>query len=278
MRDPFARDKQFRRLIRGDQAIDLVLANLELARDSYPDLDFDQVLARIELLADRVRERCSPGGSARYVIGQINWVLFVEEGIRGNLDDYYNPMNSFLNDVLDRRLGLPITLSILYERVATRAGLTLGFANLPMHFGLQMPGPDGPLFVDPFHEGRILDLPACQRFLSELSGRDITLGSDDFGSCSAADTMARMLRNLKAIYLQQKDFASALPIVRRLAALRSDDPLELRDWGMVSLQVDRPGEALEPLQRYVEARPDSPDAQAIRSLLKAARREVALRN
>ena len=87
-----------------------------------------------------------------------------------------------------------------------------------------------------------------------------------------------MLRNLKGVYLERKDFASALPVLRRLAALRHDDPLELRDWGMVSLQVARPGDALEPLERYLEAQPDAPDAPAIRSLLKSARREVAFRN
>jgi regulator of sirC expression with transglutaminase-like and TPR domain len=87
-----------------------------------------------------------------------------------------------------------------------------------------------------------------------------------------------MLRNLKSIYLERKDYALALPVVRRLAALRRDDLQEQRDWGMVSLQANRPGEALGPLGRYLEARPGAPDAQAVQSLLKAARREVAFRN
>ena len=278
MRDPFARDDEFRRLIQGDEDVDLVRVNLEIARDAHPDLDRTDVLERIEALADRVRDRCSPGSGARAMIGQINWVMFVEEGFRGNTDDYFDPANSYLGEVVDRKLGLPITLSILYREVARQVGLGLACVNLPMHFALKIAGRDEPLFVDPFHEGRLLDLPACERFLGELAGREVRLSAEECSGCDASVTVARMLRNLKAIYLERKDYASALPVVRRLAALRRDDLLEQRDWGMVSLQADHPGEALGPLARYVEARPTAPDAQAVGSLLKSARREVAIRN
>jgi regulator of sirC expression with transglutaminase-like and TPR domain len=278
VRDPFARDEEFRRLIRGDEGVNLIRLGLEIARDAYPDLDFGSVLAKIDALAERVRGRCSPDGGVRYLIGQINWVLFVEERFQGNVEDYYDPRNSYLNEVLDRKLGLPITLSLLYAEVADRVGLAVGCVNLPMHFALTVIGREEPLLIDPFHEGRILDLPGCDRFLSDLSGREVRLGAEELVACQPSVTVARMLRNLKALYLERKDFASALPVVRRLAALRPDDPLEQRDWGMVSLQVDRPGEALDPLQRYVEGSPLAPDAEAIRSLLKSARREVAFRN
>ena len=278
MRDPFARDEEFGRLIQGDEDVDLVRVNLEIARDAYPDLDQAEVLERIEALAERVRDRCSPDGGALYMVGQVNWVMFVEEGFRGSVEDYFDPRNSYLNEVLDRKRGLPIALSVLYAEVAARAGLALGCVNLPMHFALRVVGRDEPLFVDPFHEGRVLDLPDCERFLSDLAGRNVRLGVEEFAPCDPSVTIARMLRNLKGVYLERKDFASALPVVRRLAALRRDDLLEQRDWGMVSLQADCPGEALDPLGRYVEARPKAPDAEAIRSLLKSARREVAFRN
>jgi regulator of sirC expression with transglutaminase-like and TPR domain len=278
VRDPFARDDEFRRLIQGDEDVDLVRVNLEIARDAYPDLEEADILSSIEALADRVRDRCPKGGGARSVIGQINWVMFVEEGFRGNAEDYFDPRNSYLNEVMGRKLGLPISLSVLYQHVARLAGLPLACVNLPMHFALKVAGRDEPLFVDPFHEGRLLDLAECERFLGDLAGRNVRLTAEDCAACGPSVTVARMLRNLKANYLERKDFASALPIVRRLAALRRDDLLEQRDWGMVCLQADRPGEALGPLGRYVEARPDAPDAQAVRSLLKTARREVAFRN
>ncbi len=278
MRDPFSRDEEFRRLVQGDEDVNLVRLNLEIARDAYPDVDEADILERIDTLADRVRERCSPGAAARSVIGQINWVLFVEEGFRGNTEDYFDPANSYLNEVFDRKLGLPISLSVLYRDVARRVGLPLACVNLPLHFALKVAGRDEPLFVNPFHEGRVMDLAACERFLGGLAGREVHLSAEECAGCDASVTVARMLRNLKAIYLERKDYGSALPVVRRLAALRRDDLLEQRDWGMVSLQADRPGEALAPLGRYVEARPGAPDAQAVRSLLKSARREVAIRN
>jgi regulator of sirC expression with transglutaminase-like and TPR domain len=278
VRDPFARDEEFRRLIQGDEDVDLVRVNLEIARDAYPDLDEADVLAFLGALGDRVRDRCSPGAGPRSVIGQINWVLFVEEGFRGNTEDYFDPANSYLNEVVDRKLGLPISLSILYRDVARRVGLPLACVNLPMHFALKVAGRDDPLFVDPFHEGRLLDLAECERFLAGLAGRAVRLTAEEFAGCDPSVTVARMLRNLKATYLERTDYVSALPVVRRLAALRRDDLLEQRDWGMVSLQADRPGEALGPLARYVEARPGAPDAQEVGSLLKSARREVAFRN
>ena len=278
MRDPFARDEEFRRLIQGDEDVDLVRVNLEIARDAYPDLDDGEVLARIDVLADRVRDRCPVGGNARAVIGQINWVLFVEEGFRGNTEDYFDPRNSYLNEVIGRKLGLPISLSVLYRDVARRVGLALACVNLPMHFLLKVAGRDEPLFVDPYHEGRVLDLAECERFLGNLACHLVRLSPEEYSACDASVTVARMLRNLKAIYLERKDYGSALPVVRRLAALHLDDLREQRDWGMVSLQANRPGEALGPLTRYVEAKPDASDAQAVRALLKSARREVAIRN
>ena len=278
VRDPFARDPEFRRLIQGDEDVDLVRVNLEIARDAYPDLDPAEVLGKLDALVDRVRDRCSPDGGVRYLIGQVNWVLFVEEGYRGNIEEFYDPRNSYLNEVVDRKLGLPITLSLLYAYVAGRAGLPLGCVNLPMHFALRVMGREEPLFVDPFHEGRTLDVGSCERFLSDLAGRSVRLSAKEVSDCDPSVTVARMLRNLKSLYLEQKDFESALPVIRRLAALRRDDPVEQRDWGMVCLQVDRPGEALDPLQRYVETSPQAPDAEAVRALLKTARREVAFRN
>ncbi len=278
MPDPFARDPEFRRLIRGDERVDLVRVGLEIARDAYPDLDPEPILARIDALAERVRQRCAPEGGPRYIIGQINWVLFVEEGFRGNSEDYYDPRNSYLNEVLDRKLGLPIALAVLYAQIAGRVGLELGCVNVPMHFLLRVMRGDKLLFVDPFHEGRTLDLPGCERFLSDLAGRPVRVGPEDCVPCDPSVTVARMLRNLKTVYLEQRDYASALPVARRLAALRANDLAEQRDWGMICLQADRPGEAVDPLRRYLESAPHASDAGTVQSLLKGALREVALRN
>ena len=278
MRDPFAQSPEFRRLLGGDDDVDLARINLEVAADAYPDLDLSSCLARLDALADRVRARCPAPDQARQVIGQINWVLFVEEEFRGNGEDYFDPRNSYLNDVLDRKLGIPISLSILYAALASRVGLALRGVNLPMHFLLRATAEEPALYVDPYHEGLIRDRDGCEQLLGELAGRPVRLGFEQFTPCNASTVVARMLRNLKSIYLEQRDFASALPVVRRLAALGRNDLDGQRDWGVVCLHAGRPGEAIDPLHRYVEERPEADDIEAVRALLGTARREIAARN
>jgi regulator of sirC expression with transglutaminase-like and TPR domain len=212
------------------------------------------------------------------VLGQINWVLFVEEGFHGNTDAYYDPRNSYLNEVLDRKTGIPITLSILYWRLAERQGLAVAGLNLPSHFMLRVDQADTTLFVDPFHGGALLDRAGCAARIFELSGERVELTDEHFAPCPLDQVVARMLRNLKAIYLGSNDFTSALPVQRRLAALSRTDPREQRDLGMLCLQLDRPAEAIAPLQCYIDAAPESDDAEAVRALLRAARREVATWN
>jgi regulator of sirC expression with transglutaminase-like and TPR domain len=291
VRTPFDDSPEFLRLLERERAPvgeagpgmepDLVRVGLEIAGDAYPGLDPEPYLARVEGLVARVRDRCAEGGRPRQVLGQINWVLFVEEGFRGNTEAYDDPRNSYLNEVLDRRTGIPITLSVLYWRLAEGVGLAVDGMNVPGHFMLRMsagPGPgdaDAALFIDPFHEGALLDRAGCERQVARALGRDVALTEDQFRPCRRAEVVARMLRNLKAVYLRGDDYLATLPVQRRLAALRADDPQEQRDLGMLCLQVDRPAEAIAPLQSYLDARPDAPEARELRTLLRAARREVA---
>jgi regulator of sirC expression with transglutaminase-like and TPR domain len=278
VREFFPDSTEFGRLIRGQATVDLVGVALEIAGDAYPDLDADAYRARIDALAARIRDRCGDATRPERLIGQINWVLFIEEEFRGNVDDYQDPRNSYLNEVLDRKLGIPISLSILYATLAARVGLALSGVNLPLHFLLRVEDAEPARFVDPFHAGEILDHEGCERRISQIAGRSVTLGPEHLAPCSDATIVARMLRNLKAIYLQRSEPLAALPVVRRLAALHRDDLAEQRDWGTACLQADRPGEALAPLQRYADEAPEATDVEAVRLLLKAAWREVALRN
>ncbi|WP_435017377.1 SirB1 family protein [Tundrisphaera sp. TA3] len=278
MRDPFPETTEFGRLIRGVEPIDLVGVSLEIARDAYPGLDAGAILGQIDALARRVRERCGDRARPEQVIGQINWVLFIEEEFRGNVEDYQDPKNSYINEVLARKLGIPISLSVLYATLAGRVGLRLSGVNLPLHFLLRIDEPGPARFVDPFHRGAILDHRGCESLLARISGRAVTLHPEHLAPCAATTIVARMLRNLKGIYLQQADPASTLPVIRRLAALQRDDPGEQRDWGMACLQADRPGESIGPLQRYLQAMPEADDVEAVRILLRGALREVALRN
>lgn len=275
MRSPFAGSPEFERLLRRDARPDLTRIALEIARDAYPDLEPGPYLEWIEALAARVRDRAPAAAKARQVLGQINWVLFVEEGFQGNTEDYYDPKNSYLNQVIERKTGIPISLSVLYRAVAHRLGLEMEGVNLPAHFMLRVDRGDETIFVDPFHAGALLDRQGCERRVAELIGRPVVLSDREIAPCGLDLVVTRMLRNLKAIYLRGHDFSTALPVQRRLAALNPDDPLEQRDLGMLCLQLDRPAEAIAPLQSLLDARPEPEDADAIRALLRAARREVA---
>jgi regulator of sirC expression with transglutaminase-like and TPR domain len=274
----FEDDREFRRLLQGESPIDLAQVALEFARDAYPRLEPEPYLARIDALADRARERCATVDRPRLVVGQINWVLFVEEGFHGNTEDYHDARNSYLNDVLDRKTGIPITLSVLYLRIAERLGLGASGVNLPAHFVLRVDHGGETLFVDPFHAGAVIDGDGCRRLVARLLGPGEKVDADQLRPCPATTVAARMLRNLKVIHFQQHDYMAALPVQRRLAALRRDDPEEQRDLGMLYLRLDRPADALEPLQAYLDAEPRRTDAEEAAALIRAAKRAAAMRN
>jgi regulator of sirC expression with transglutaminase-like and TPR domain len=251
---------------------------LEIARDADPDLDIESYLKRIEGLAERIRPRCPPRAKVRDILGQINWVLYVEEELRGNQEDYYDPRNSFLNEVLDRRLGIPISLSVLYWTVAEQLGLSMAGVNLPAHFMLRVDEGERTWFVDPFHSGAVMSRQQCEKRLSEVLQEPVALTDSLVAACSIAVVVTRMLRNLKSIYLRTQDGPSALFVQRRLTALNPLDPGELRDLGVLCVQADHPGEAIDPLQAYLATAPSPEQAQEIRALLEAARRRVAQLN
>jgi regulator of sirC expression with transglutaminase-like and TPR domain len=279
VRDLFEKSPEFRRLLSGDETADLVQIGWEMARDDQPDLDATRYERVLDRLAERVRERCPSGAKVRHILGQINWVLFVEERFRGNTDDYRDPRNSALNQVIDRKLGIPISLSIVYRAVARRIGLELEGVNLPAHFMLRTAGSnDDAIFIDAFQQGTLLDLDGCKRAIESMVGQPIDWRAEHFAPCSISTIVTRILLNLKSIHLGQGDFADVIPVLQRLVALHPDDPDHLRDLGMAALATDRPGLAVDPLQRYLAIRPRADDSPTILDLLRQARRDLSSRN
>jgi regulator of sirC expression with transglutaminase-like and TPR domain len=273
--DRFVDSPEFKRLLEDAGDICLLRVALEIARDTYQGLGLEPYLQYVEELADRVRARCASHAGSRKVLKQINWVLYTEEGYRGNREDYFDPRNSYINEVIDRRIGIPISLSLLYQAIAKRVGIVLQGLNLPAHYMLRVEEGDELIVVDPFHDGEILDRHGCERRLSQIAQRSFILGEEYFAACRPRVTIARMLRNLKSIYLGTHDFISALPVQRRLTALIPDDPGEQRDLGMTCMYVDRHGEAIALLSAYLESCPDAEDGTSVRSLLAVATRVVA---
>jgi regulator of sirC expression with transglutaminase-like and TPR domain len=264
---------EFSRLAAGDNGADLTLVALEIARDTNPDLDTTRYLDRIDALADRVRPRVSGGASTEELLRQINWVLFVEEQFTGNEEDYHDPRNSDLSEVLDRRTGIPISLSVLYRAVAGRLGLILRGVNLPVHFVLRTEREDGvAIFIDPFHAGALLDQDGCRRLIASRASSVVELTQEQFLPCSITEVVARILRNLRAIHLQAGDVMSAAPVLRRLVALCPEVALYRKDLGLVLMGLDRPSEAIEQLSAYLEQAEQPKDSPEIRGLILDARR------
>lgn len=269
----FPDSPEFNRLVSGEKRVDLARVALEIATDLYPDLIPDEYLARIDAMADRVRERGLPEPLPDR-LQDINEVLFEEEGFTGNTRKYYDPRNSYLNEVLDRKVGIPISLSILYLAVAARTGLTVSGVNLPAHFLLRAGQGKDVVFIDAFSRGALLDTSGCEALLARLAARAVRLDPLILAPASPQVIVGRLLRNLKAIYLQSNDFASALPTLRRLTALDPRDRDEQRDLGLVCLYTQRPKQAIAHLQGYLHANPGAPDAATVGSAIAEAQRRL----
>ena len=272
---PFADSPEFQRLLAGEDHVDLARVALEIGRDAYPEIDVEVYLERIHRLAERARARFKPGSIARDILGQINWVLFVEEEFRGNKEDYYDPRNSYLNEVLDRGLGIPITLSLVYGTIAERLGLAMAGVDLPVHFMLRVDDGDETCFVDPFHGGAVYDRGGCERKLSEIAERHVTLSDAAVEPCSSRRVGFANAQKPQGNLREGGRYCVCLTHPAPINGDQPPQPGELRDLGVLCVQADRLGEAIEPLQAYLELCPETGDATEIRELLVSLRREVS---
>ncbi|MEK7840950.1 MAG: transglutaminase-like domain-containing protein, partial [Pseudomonadota bacterium] len=197
--------ERLQKMLVADQDLSLAEAALLLAKDEYPGLDVDAYLARLDELATRVRVRLPEGANIEDTLVTMNQILFDELGFAGNVDDYYDPRNSFLNDVLDRKLGIPITLSILYMDIASRLGLELEGVSFPGHFLVKFSTEEGDVVLDPFSGGTPLTEEDLVERLEEASGNEMIGGlslNELLEATDKRDILVRMLRNLKGIYLR----------------------------------------------------------------------------
>jgi regulator of sirC expression with transglutaminase-like and TPR domain len=273
----FAREPQFQKVVAGRTDVCLPGLLLEFAADAYPDVDVLACLAEIDRLGglakDRLMRRAGAGDlSCR--LAELSRLLYQDEGFRGNRDDYYDPRNSYLNEVLERRCGIPITLGIVYMAVAWRAGLPMqGFA-MPGHFVVGCPTCRGPLFVDPFAEGEVLDRQACQERIEQLTGKPGVVEEEHFRAARPREIAVRVLRNLKTSYAMRNEWLAMVSVQKRLTLLVPDSAEERRDLGLVYLRNGRAQRALEILEDYVR-RCGTDQAQEVKPYLRSARRMVA---
>jgi len=262
-----------------DERIDLLRAALAVARTHYPDLEVESYIRRLDHLAARVRAPISKVGDAAETIAAINQVLFVEEGFAGNQEDYYDPRNSFLNQVLDRKLGIPITLALVYMEVGRRVGLPLLGVGMPGHFLLKHYDPDGrAMIIDPFHRGVLLSEQDCQRRLKQIYGDQVTLQPGSLATVNRRQMLTRMLNNLKNIFVSVRDFRKALGIVDLVLAIYPRSPEDVKQRAVLHYNLGQLSRALGDFEDYLKMSPEASDADDIRQVTVAIRRNLAAMN
>lgn len=247
---------------------------LLVAAEEYVDLDLDRYLDAIEALAAGARARLSGDEGPAGVVAAINGHLFRESGFHGNETDYYDPRNSYLNDVIDRRTGLPITLSILYMAVARRLGHRLSAINLPFHFMLAWDLPDGPMLIDPFNGGAIVTRRDCADRLQRIVGHPIELGDQHFASVGVRPIARRLLNNLLGVYLRADQPTKALAALERMY-LAQPVPRDHRDRGGLLVRLNRLEEAQRAYLAYLSSAPRAPDREVIEQRLARLQRPHA---
>jgi regulator of sirC expression with transglutaminase-like and TPR domain len=212
-----------------EEDIDLGKAALLIASEEYPGLDLLRYLARLEAMAAAVRPQIAAAEDAQQKIEALNAYLFQEQRLRGNTQEYYDPRNSFLNEVLDRKLGIPITIAVVYIEVGRRAGMPLQGVGMPGHFIVKYDGSEAEIFIDPFHGGRILSRAGCEELIQQIYGEPVPFQETFLATVTPKQLLSRMLQNLKTIYLQGKRYLKALSVVERLLLLQPDAEQELKD-------------------------------------------------
>ncbi len=253
--------------------LDLAELALRLAVDQYPGLDVEAYLSELAGMAHEAKRYL--GGPAEARARGLCRYLFHDCGFRGNVQDYYDPRNSYLNEVLERRTGLPITLSAVAIAVGTRAGLQVVGVGLPGHFVAKLVAADGDVLFDPFHGGRILTPAECELLVEQVTGTPFHATPEALGAVDAGPFVARLLNNLKAAYLRRGDFAPAVRVIERLQQLDPSDILQQRDLGVSLMRVGQLGRAIDALAAYLAARPNASDAELVTKLLHQAQGEVA---
>jgi regulator of sirC expression with transglutaminase-like and TPR domain len=241
---------------------------LLVAREEYPQLPPEPYVARLDQIAEEVRDRLSDETAPLVVLQELVHTLYDRHGFKGNKEAYYDPRNSFLNDVLDRRTGIPLTLGIVLMEVGWRLGLPLEGVNFPHHFLVRYRGDAVRLLVDPFDGGEMRFEDEAQAFLDRVYGGMVRVRPSFLRRASRRDMLVRLLGNLKSLYVNAGDHPRAALAAERILILRPDAVTERRELGMILARMGRTGEARRHLAAFLELDPGSPEAPRVRAMLR----------
>ena len=254
--------ERFKRIVlRPEAKINVAEAALVIAADEYSDLDIDHYLAQLDALAEQVRPRLQAVETPREKLDVLNDYIFNELGFRGNRDEYYDPCNSYLNDVLERRLGIPITLSLVYLEIGWRLGCPLGGVAMPGHFIVKWKTDDLVIMLDPFDAGHIIgqfSLPQPANVQSRLSWVE---------SASQKQILVRLLSNLRGIFLEKRLDDRILLVLEKILLLQQDTADVLREAAGLAYELKRYRQAKDFLSDYVRRYPQARGVDEMRTRL-----------
>ena len=271
--------ERFATLLERDEAdIDLGRAALLFAQVEHPDLDVDGYLCRFDAMAADLRPRIGSGEEPGRVAETIAEYLFRELGFAGNETDYYDARNSYLNEVLDRRTGIPISLAAIYLELGKRLELPFEGVGFPGHFLVRLADPFMPVLIDPFGQGKLVTEDECRARLRAMYGDRVELTTSMLRPVGTRSILFRMLANLKGVYARQEEYARAARTIGLMLLVDPAAVTEYRDRGLMRFRASDLKNARLDLEHYLELLPEAPDADAIREQLALVDRLHARRN
>jgi regulator of sirC expression with transglutaminase-like and TPR domain len=262
-----ARQQFIREVRQPDEYIDLERAAFYMAQETYPDLDVEEYVALLDTMADEVRDRLPVEDYPLRTLKVLNDYLYQDLGFKGNQTEYYDPRNSFLNEVIDRRTGIPITMALVYLSLAQRIAFPMEGIALPGHFLIRPMQSEMAIFVDAFNQGEILFEQDCEALLHKMFGDRIAMREQFLAPATNRQFLARMLTNLKATYASSADVEGVLAAVERILILYPDAPIELRDRGIILFRLNRWVEARQDLEQYLAIMPQADDRFHVQHVL-----------
>lgn len=271
----------FATLVQQEDSIPLFEAALSIAQDIDPELDLDALQTETDTLAVRLKQRLPADASSLQKLRLLNHYFYNELGFSGNVNDYYNPDNSYLHRVLHTRRGIPISLAVLYMELARQIELDVQGISFPGHFLMKLSVQSGQVVLDPFNGTSLSREELEERIEPYILQQEFP---DDFqlsaylASASARDILVRMLRNLKALFMQHKRWQRLLAVQERLLILLPHDIAERRDRGIAFAHLDCPQAALQDLEAYLAQRPYAMDASAVQARLPELREAIGRLN
>ena len=262
-----------------DERIDLLRAALTFARIEYPQLDPEPYVRQIEELAQRVVTRIRDASDPAQSIAAINEVLYQEEMFRGNTVEYYSPLNSFINDVLDRRLGIPISLALVYMEIGRRAGFPLFGVGMPGHFLVKHYDVSGqPTLIDTFERGMVVTEEDCRQKVFQLTAGQSTLQPEFLNTVTKRQMLTRMMNNLRTIYLARRDLKRAVQVVDLILVIYPRSPEDVKQRAVLRYNLDDLSGAVADFEDYVKMSPEASDAEEIKQTALSLRRQMARLN